>query len=59
MKVLRFHPEADQELLEARDWYEERSEVAAQAFTLEIDHAIARIREAPQRYPMGSPGRAG
>lgn len=56
MKALRFHPEADQELAEAREWYEVRSEVAAQAFTLEIDHAIEQILEAPLRYPIGRRG---
>jgi plasmid stabilization system protein ParE len=45
MRAIRFHPVADQELAEAREWYEARSEVAAQAFALEIDHAIERILE--------------
>ena len=56
MNGVRFHPEADEELAEAREWYETRSEVAAQAFALEIDHAIARILEAPLRYPIGRRG---
>jgi plasmid stabilization system protein ParE len=34
MRVVRFHPEADLELVEARKWYAARSEVAAQAFSL-------------------------
>jgi hypothetical protein len=42
---VRFHPEAEQ-------WYRERSEVAAQAFALEIDHAIQSITEAPLRWPQ-------
>ena len=42
--MVRLHPEADQELIEAREWYAARSEVAAQAFSLEIDHAIERER---------------
>lgn len=49
MKAVRFHLEAGRELTEARHWYNERSEVAAQAFALEIDHAIERILEAPHR----------
>src|SRR5690348_8189250 len=53
MKAVRFHPEADDELAEAREWYEARSEVAAQAFALEIDHAISRILGSPERYPVG------
>ena len=56
MKTLRFHPEADRELTEARQWYSERSEVAAQAFALAVDHAITRILEAPLRYPSGKRG---
>ena len=53
MKALRFHPEADLELMEARSWYEKRSEVAAQAFALELDQAITRILESPYTYPLG------
>ncbi|MBV8895649.1 MAG: type II toxin-antitoxin system RelE/ParE family toxin [Acidobacteriaceae bacterium] len=53
MKALKFHPEADEELNEAREWYEARSEVAAQAFALEVDRAIDRILEAPLRHPVG------
>jgi plasmid stabilization system protein ParE len=56
MKALRFHTEAERELAEAREWYETRSEVAAQAFALEIDHAIRQIVEAPLRYPIGRRG---
>jgi plasmid stabilization system protein ParE len=56
MRALRFHPEAEKELSEAREWYEVRSEVAAQAFALEIDHAIERILEAPLRYAIGTRG---
>jgi plasmid stabilization system protein ParE len=50
MRVI-FHSEADQELTEATAWYEERSELAAQAFALEIDHAIRAIAQAPLRWP--------
>lgn len=56
MTDVRFHSEADQELLEAQTWYEKRSEVAAQAFALEIDGAINRISMAPLRYPQGRRG---
>lgn len=52
MKRIEFHPEAERELLEARKWYGERSEVAAQAFSLEIDGAIKRIAEAPTRWTV-------
>ena len=56
MTVLRFHWEAEEELFEAREWYEQRSEVAAQAFVLEVDHAVARILDAPLQYPKASRG---
>jgi len=56
MSSLQFHPEAEEELAEALGWYASRSEVAAQAFALEIDHAINRILEAPLRYPVGRRG---
>lgn len=53
---LRFHLEAVEELTEARNWYAARSEVAAQAFALEVDHAIDQIVGAPLRYPLGRRG---
>ena len=53
---VRFHHEAGQELTEAQTWYRERSEVAAQAFALEIDHAVRSIAEAPLRWPQGRRG---
>jgi plasmid stabilization system protein ParE len=56
MKPVTFHREADQELTEAEAWYYERSEIAAHAFALEIDHAIRSIAEAPLRWPKGRRG---
>jgi toxin ParE1/3/4 len=57
MAVVRFHPAADEELLEATDWYMARSATAAVGFVREIEHALARIREAPERYPFTRFGR--
>jgi plasmid stabilization system protein ParE len=56
MRGITFHPEAEEELLEAKEWYGERSEVAAHAFVLEVDHALSSITEAPLRYPQGRRG---
>ncbi len=56
MKRVRFHREADAEVTEAEAWYRARSEVAAQAFALEIDHAIKTIAENPERWPTGRRG---
>ena len=55
MKV-RLHPEAGIELREARRWYYERSALSATAFAHEVDHAVSRIREAPERYPSSEHG---
>lgn len=51
MKRVEFHPEADREVVEHEAWYRERSEVAAQAFLLELDSAVRNIAEFPERSP--------
>lgn len=56
MIAVRFHREAEQELLEAELWYRERNEVAARSFALEIDHAILAICEAHLRWALGTRG---
>ena len=43
--------EASEEAEEARRWYRERSEPAESAFLGELDHAIAVVVEAPNRWP--------
>lgn len=45
------HPQAEEDFLEAYAWYSERSEMAARAFLREMDRAILRISEAPERWP--------
>ena len=50
-RSVSFHPEARDELLAATDWYLQRSHTAATEFGAEIDHALVRIQEDPQRYP--------
>jgi len=57
MTAVSFHPAADEELLEATDWYVRRSATAAAGFVREIEHALARILEAPERYPLTRFGR--
>lgn len=57
MAAVSFHPAADEELLEATDWYLARSATAAEGFVREIEHALARIGEAPERYPLTRFGR--
>lgn len=47
---IELHPEAIAEARDARQWYEERSSVAANAFMAELDLAIDRICESPNRW---------
>jgi toxin ParE1/3/4 len=56
MKQVRFHPEAQEELQKHEVWYRERSELAAQGFLLQVEHAIRSVAEAPERWPTGSRG---
>jgi plasmid stabilization system protein ParE len=55
--IVRFHPLADEEFLSATDWYLAHSESAAAGFVREIEHAIQRVADAPERYPMTLSGR--
>lgn len=57
MNSVRFHPDADEELLEATEWYFERSARAAAGLIREVEHAVARIAEAPRQYPLTRFGR--
>jgi hypothetical protein len=52
---LSFHPAAEREVLTAA-WYAERSAVAAQAFLHELDLVVARMLEAPERWPKSLHG---
>ena len=47
---IELHPEAIAEARDARRWYAERSSVAANAFMAELDLAIDRICESPDRW---------
>lgn len=49
---LRVHEEAKQDLIAGRDWYADRSFVAAEVFLDEVEDALALIREAPDRWPL-------
>ena len=51
MTELHFFEGASDEAEEARRWYRERSEAAETAFLIELDHAIALVVEAPNRWP--------
>lgn len=45
-----FHPEARLEYREAATFYEQRHSGLGAAFTLEVEAAIGRILEAPERW---------
>jgi plasmid stabilization system protein ParE len=48
---IRLHPSAEQELRAAYLWYLDRNGIVAEAFQLEIDHAMEVISESPDRWP--------
>jgi hypothetical protein len=49
-RPIELHPEAITEACDAREWYTERSSVAANAFVAELDVAIDSIYESPDRW---------
>ena len=49
---VRFHPQAADEAQRAYDWYHERNPSAAQAFSADLEHAINRVSDAPERWPF-------
>jgi plasmid stabilization system protein ParE len=51
-RAVGFHPEAIEEALSAREWYEERSLSASVAFMADLDAAVASISDAPERWPL-------
>jgi plasmid stabilization system protein ParE len=46
------HPEAVSDARAARDWYAERSGLAAAAFLTELDAAVDQIGRAPDAWPL-------
>lgn len=48
---LRWHPEAEWDAEEARNWYAERSLAAAHGFLLALDKSVSAVVEAPERWP--------
>jgi plasmid stabilization system protein ParE len=43
--------EAREEVVEAFEWYLERSQAAAESFLSEVDHSLALIAETPEVWP--------
>lgn len=49
--IIRFSPEADNELAEARQWYAHQREDLDLEFMQSIDDAMSRIVASPDQYP--------
>lgn len=49
--IIRFTPEADAELAEAREWYAHQHEDLDLEFMQSIDEALSRILANPDQYP--------
>jgi toxin ParE1/3/4 len=47
----QWHPEVSAEAEEARNWYNERSPLAAHGFLLALAGAVDAVMEAPARWP--------
>jgi plasmid stabilization system protein ParE len=47
-----FHPEAEQELEEAADWYESQRDGLGGEFVAAVRAMIVRFLEAPERFPI-------
>lgn len=56
MVKIEFHPEAEQDLAEAKSWYRERSKLAARAFATEFAASVRQISNSPNRWPETKPG---
>ncbi|MGH6959867.1 MAG: type II toxin-antitoxin system RelE/ParE family toxin [Dongiaceae bacterium] len=48
----QFHPESEAEYLEAIAYYEKRRASLGASYMAEFEHAVARICQAPDRYPV-------
>ena len=46
-----FRPQAEDEVLEAREWYETRRSGLGKEFAQAVDETISRIIENPRAYP--------
>ena len=49
---VRFHPDAVEEAEAAKLWYAERSRMAALGFVNELSHAVEKVAESPNRWPV-------
>jgi toxin ParE1/3/4 len=56
VRQVSFHPDAIEEAVAAARWYRQRSARAAERFVDELNEAVDRIVDAPQRWPLGPRG---
>ena len=56
VRQLSFHPDAIEEAEAAARWYRQRSARAAGRFVDELNDAVDRIVDVPQRWPLGPRG---
>ena len=52
MMSIRFHPEADSEMVDAATWYESQQEDLGKRFLASVQDAINRIELNPEMYPF-------
>jgi plasmid stabilization system protein ParE len=50
MTKVEFHPEAEEDLANAKQWYKQRSRLAARAFATEFAGAVRQIATSPTRW---------
>ncbi len=50
--VATFRPEAQIDVLEARDWYERQQQGLGDSFKDSLDHIIVRVETMPQMYAV-------
>ena len=53
---LILRPEAEQDIAEARDWYEQHRDGLGSEFLDEVEACFARIRQFPESYAAGYRG---
>jgi toxin ParE1/3/4 len=51
VRTVILHPDAYQELVQARDWYEERVAGLGEKFFLEVESAVLSIQDSPESWP--------
>jgi toxin ParE1/3/4 len=52
MNLVRFHPEAESEMIDAAVWYETQQENLGKRFLTSVQDAINRIQLHPELYPV-------